>query len=175
MLRLSARAGRPVIWYVRGGFTLIEVLIASAILATTAAAVANAIMAGQMLTYEALHNQRASALTEALIEEILVLPYIDPDGDVVAGPDAGESARSDFDAADDFHGFSESAGSLADAAGTLLPEGYQRFSRSVTAVYESQTVSGFSDPIPGLTVQVSVQDQQSATWTLTRFISEPPS
>ena len=160
--------------YVRGGFTLIEVLIASAILAMTAAAVANAIMAGQMLTYQALYNQRASALTEALIEEVLVLPYNDPDGDILPGPDAGESGRSDFDAADDFDGFSESAGSLADAEGTLLPEAYQRFRRSVTAVYESRTVSGFSNPITGLTVQVTVQNQRGTTWTLTRFIPEPP-
>ena len=174
MLRCSVRAGRPVMWYVRGGFTLVEGLVASAILATTAAAVTSAIMSGQMLTYEALHNQRATALAEALIEEILAQPYNDPDGDVIAGPDAGESGRSDFDAADDFHGFSEAAASLADAQGTLLPDEHQRFSRSVTAVYESRTVSGFSAPIPGLTLQVAVQDQRGTTWTLTRFITEPP-
>ena len=174
MLRLSVRAGSPMMWYVRGGFTLVEVLVASAILATTAAAVASAIMAGQMLTYEALHHQRATALTEALTEEILARPYNDPDGDVVPGPDAGESGRSDFDAADDFHGFSETAGSLADAQGTLLPDTHQIFSRSVTAVYESRTVGGFSDPIPGLTIQLAVQDQRGTTWTLTRFITEPP-
>ncbi|MCZ6652534.1 MAG: prepilin-type N-terminal cleavage/methylation domain-containing protein [Planctomycetota bacterium] len=174
MLRLSVRAGRPAMWYVRGGFTLVEVLLASAILATTAVAVTNAIMAGQMLTYEALHNHQATALAEALTEEILALPYNDPDGDVIAGPDAGESGRSDFDAADDFHGFSEAAAALADAQGTLLPDAHQLFSRSATAVYESRTVTGFSAAIPGLTIQVTVQDQRGTTWTLTRFITEPP-
>lgn len=158
------------------GFTVVEVLLASVILAFAAVAVVQAVAAGQMLTYAGLHSEQAASLAEALMEEVLVLPYEDPVGHTdTPGPEAGEVGRSGFDNADDFHGFSESAGSLADSAGVLLPAAYQTFSRSVTAAYGNQTVTGFSAPVAGLTITVTVQDAAGAAWTLSQFVREPPS
>ena len=81
---------------------------------------------------------------------------------------------SAFDNADDYHGFSEAAGALADVAGTLYSAPFQDFTRSVTAVYGNVTVTGFASAIPGLTVTVTVQEA-GLTWSVTRFIAEPPS
>ena len=157
------------------GFTLAESLMATAVLALAVLAITQAIVSGQMQTYEALHDQRAVSLGEALVEEVLALPYADPEGAAGAGPDTGESNRSRFDNADDFEGFSESIGSVVDAAGNAYGKLFQRFGRSVAAKYGQQTVSGFADPIDGLAVTVTVTDDRGLTWTLSRFIAEPAS
>ena len=118
--------GRP-----RRALTLVEGLLASALLAFAVAAVSQAVLAGQMQTVAALHHRRAVELAEALMDEILRLPYDDPGGPSTPGPEGGETDRSAFDNADDYHGFSETAGSLADAAGTVHPTPFQDFTRSV--------------------------------------------
>ena len=156
------------------GISLIEVLIASAILSFAVAAICQAIVAGQMQTYEALHQLRAVSLAEALIEEIQALPYLDPEGAVATGPDAGETERALFDNADDFDGFSETAGNVADAAGVAYGTTLARFSRNVAASYGTVTIGDLGGPISGLTVLVTVTDDRGMTWTATRFIPEPP-
>lgn len=155
------------------GFTLMEVLFASAVLAVAVLAVCQAVAYGQMQTYEALHQMRAQALAEAMIEEVLAKPYADPGGDTTPGPDAGENARADFDAADDYHGFNEPPGAVADAAGALYAQPFQTFTRTVTAAYGPMTVTGFANPINGLTVTVTVTDTRGTSWTITRFRPEP--
>ena len=155
--------------------TLVECLLASLMLAFSVVAVSQAVIAGQMQTYAALRQRRAVELAEALMDEVLHLPYDDPQGASTPGPEGGETGRSAFDNADDYHGFSEAAGSLADASGTVYPTAFQTFSRSVTAAYSSVSVTGFADPLPALTVTVTVQDDAGQTWTLTRVICQPPS
>ena len=155
--------------------TLVECLLASVILAFAVVAISQAVLAGQRQTYAALHQRRAVELAEALMDEVLHLPYDDPDGASTPGPEAGETGRSAFDNADDYHGFSESGGSLADASETIYPAAFQDFSRSVAAAYASVSVTGFADPLPGLTITVTVQDSTGQSWTLTRFIAQPPS
>ena len=73
---------------------------------------------------------------------------------------------------DDFHGYSQAPGEVRDAAGSLHPPLFQLFSRSVTVEYGSETVPGLGDPIPGLTVTVTVQDGKGLTWTSMRFVRE---
>jgi hypothetical protein len=144
-------------------------------LALAVAAISQAVLAGQMQTYEALHQRRAVELAEALVDEVLHLPYDDPEGASAPGPEAGETGRSLFDNADDYHGFSEAAGSLADASGTLYPASLQDFSRSVSAAYANISVTGFDDPLPGLTITATVQDDAGQTWAITRWVAQPPS
>ena len=154
-------------------FTLIECLVASAVLAVAVAAISQAIVAGQMSTYDALHSERAVGLAEALMEEILALPYADPDGASAPGPEAGENNRADFDNLDDFHGYSEAAGLLADAGGVLYGADFQAFSRAVTAAYGTVTVDAFGRTFNGLTVTITVTDANGRVWTLSRFVPEP--
>lgn len=155
------------------GFTLAEVLMASAVLSVAVGAILTAVTTGQEQTYEALHEQRAVALAEALMEEIIALPYADPQGDTTAGPDDGEAARGDFDNADDFHGFNEEIGQVLDAAGLAYPGTFDRFDRSVSAAYGVQSVAGLGGDYGGLSVTVTVTDDRRRSWTLTRFIPEP--
>lgn len=159
----------------QSGFTLVEVMIATAILAFAVAAVSQAIVAGQMQTYEALHNWRGLCLAEAMVEEIISLPYDDPDGGGGAGPEAGEPNRNQFDNCDDFHGYSETAGNVDDAAGNGYGDMFDRFSRAVTATYTQQAVPGMGAPQDGLQVTVTVTDDRGLTWSIVRFITEPAS
>ncbi len=148
-----------------------ESLIASAILAVTVVAVTQAVFAGQMQTADALHRARAMELAEALTDEVLRLPYTDPDAS------GGEVGRANFDNLEDFNGFSEAAGALADAGGTAYGSALQGFSRSVAVVSANGgsgiTVTGLGSALPGLTVTVTVQDAAGASWVLTRFRSQP--
>ena len=156
-----------------GAFTLAEVLIASVVLAIAAAALTQAIVAGQVQTSEALRDWRAVSLAEALLEEVLALPYDDPQGASAPGPEAGENSRASFDNCDDFHGFTETAGNLTDATGAAYGQTFQIFSRSVTAAYTTQTPPGLGGPINGLDVTVTVTDDRQTTWSISRFIAEP--
>lgn len=153
------------------GFTLVEVLMASAVLALAVAALTQAVTAGQMHTYAALEQARATQLGQALLEEVLALPYGDRQGDAALGPDAGETGRSSFDHADDFDGFSEAPGTLADRNGTLYPAAYQSFSRSVQGAYGTLSAGPLGD-VRGLTVKVTVRGKDGRAWTLTRLICD---
>lgn len=162
------------------GFTLIESLMAISVLAFAVIAISQAISAGQMETYEALHHERAMAVAQALMEEVLALPYADPDdSSTTAGPETGQgesaSSRSTFDNCDDFHNYSESTGNVADHAGVAYTGQFTDFSRAVTAAYETKTITGFSGSpsFDGLTVTISITDTRGQQWSVTRFIPEP--
>lgn len=153
------------------GLTLVECLLASAILAFAVVALSQAVVAGQMQTVDALHRARAMELGEALMEEVLRLAYTDPNG-------PGEVGRSNYDDLQDFNGFSESAGSLNDAAGVAYGAPFQGFSRSVSVVPANGgsgiSVTGLGSALPGLMATVTVQDATGTSWVLTRFRAQPP-
>lgn len=159
------------------GFTLLEVLLASAILAFCVAAISQAIALGHGQTYEAIHGRRAVVLAEALLEEVLSLPFADPEGASVMGPEAGESSRSSYDNCDDFDGFADGGddGPVRDAGGVDYGDLYQVFTRAVAASDTPISVPGFGGDIPGLTVTVTVTDDRGLSWSITRFIPEPAS
>jgi len=107
----------------RRALTLVESLMAAMVLLVVVVAVSQALLAGQMQVYDAAHRARAIELAEALMDEVLRLPYADADTD-------NETTRATFDDLDDFDGYSES-GTLRDAAGTAYPSEYQVFTRTV--------------------------------------------
>ncbi len=156
----------------RAGLSLMECLFATAILSVAVLAVTEAILAGQAHSRNTIQSAHASALAEALMEEIIALPYTDPDGGGSLGPDRGETDRFLFDDCDDFHNFTEAAGQLRDAQNELLPADVQGFDRSVTAAFTSITVPDLGTPTVGLNVQVNVTDG-AQTWSINRFIAEP--
>ncbi len=168
--RARVRRVRPA---VRRGMTLVEALLASVILAVAVAAISQAVLAGQMQAYHALHRRRAVDLAEALMEEVLRLPYNDPDGTSSPGPEAGETDRGRFDNIDDYNGFGEAAGTLVDLADAPYDSAYQGFSRSVTVAAASETVAAFGSAIPGMSITVAVTDDSGTTWTLQQFVPEP--
>ncbi len=146
--------------------------MASTILALSVLAITHAVTAGQEQTHYAMHEMRAMSLAEALMEEIQDLPYNDPDGASVAGPESGESTRSQFDNCDDFHGFAETAGQVKDQSGTSYPSEFSKFTRSVTASYATLSLPTVGST-NGLNVTITIGDGTGKTWTLQRFIPEP--
>jgi len=155
------------------GFTLFEVMLALGVIVFVVAALTRAVVAGQAQAYTMAHHARAVTLAEAIMDEVLAKPYADPQGDATPGPDPGETQRDQFDNADDYDGWIEAAGDLRDAAGGLYPSAYQRFSRSVSAGYETRSISGFSSDQTGLAVVVRVTDDGGGVWEVRRFIPEP--
>lgn len=157
----------------RRGFTLAEVLIAAAILSFVTLGIVQAVSAGQARTLDALKRSRAQALAEVLLEEILSKPYADPEGAAALGPDSGEATRADFDNVDDYHGYLESAGSLADHAGALYSTPYQSLSRSVSIAAVTNSVSALGGDHSGLQITVSVNEPGGRVWSVERFVPEP--
>jgi MSHA pilin protein MshD len=158
--------------------SLVEALAASMILAITVMAVASALMAGAQESYEALHTRRAAELAEALMEEIIALPYCDPeDGDCTLslGPEGGETDRTLFDNVDDFHNYAEAAGAVVDAAGTAYPAEYARYARSVSIAQASLQPAGFAAAVAGVTVTVTVDLDGRTLATTQRFVAAPAS
>ena len=155
------------------GLTLVESLIASAVLAVAASAVYLSISAAQMQMHYAAHARRGVTLAEEMLQYVTAMPYSDPQGSPDAGPDAGEASIADYDNMDDFHGYTENAGELTDVAGNGYPATHQLFSRSVSAEYVTPNVAALGGAIPGLQVTVTVQSPKGEIWSVTRFVAEP--
>lgn len=158
----------------RRAFTLAEALIASMILGILAAAAAHALYASTRQAYEAALSRMAASLVEDLLDEIVRLPYADPNGTSSPGPEAGESNRTLFDNVDDYHGYAESAGSAVDAAGIAYPSEYAPLARSVSVTATTLEVPGFSTGVVGVTVTVSVTSEGRNLASGTRFVAAPP-
>lgn len=159
--------------HANSGFTLAEVLIASAILSFVTLGIVQAVSAGQSRTLDALKRARAQALAEVLLEEILAKPYADPEGAVDFGPDDGEAARTDFDNVDDYHGYLEAVDTLADHAGVVYSNAYQSLERSVSVVAVTNSVADLGGDHTGLQVTVSVNEPGGRVWSVERFVPEP--
>lgn len=146
---------------------LAEALLASVILATTVVFVSAAFMAGTQQSYEAVYSRRAAELAEAMVEEIIALPYVDPDG----LPEAG---RNSFDNVADYHGYAEAAGNLIDANGNAYPTEYDRYARSVTVTASNLQPPGFASAIPGVKATVTVTLNGRTMVAVSRFVPAPP-
>lgn len=92
----------------RRGFSLLEVLLSSALVgsAMTAAVYASSTAARAVRIQD--ENKIAHALLSELASEILTMPFVDQNGKDALGPDSGEAKRADFDDVDDYDGLSES-------------------------------------------------------------------
>ena len=155
------------------GFTLIEGVVASAVLAVAVVALSASLSAGHMASYEFTQGRRAARLAEELLEYMLSLPYYDPGEASAPGPEVGEVDVRFYDNVDDFHGYVEAGSELRDMAGNEYPAEYQDFTRSVTVEAVVETVSGLGDPISGLMVRVEVRSSRGRVWDLTRFVAAP--
>jgi len=155
------------------GFTLIEGVVASAVLAIAVVALAASLNAGHMASYEFAQGRCATRLAEELLEYILSLPYHDPDESSARGPEPGEAGIGLFDNMDDFHGYVEAGSTLRDMAGNEYPAQYQGFTRSVTVETVGETVSNLGEPISGLRIRVEVCSSRGRVWEIARFVAAP--
>lgn len=158
------------------GFTLVEVLIASAVLAFVVAAFTQAIVTGQAHAYTAVQQTRAISAAEALMAEIATKNYFSTDDtELDLGPESGETRAVGFDEIDDYHGYAEATGTLTDAQDTAYPTEYSRLSRSVSVAPASNATTVFGSSYSGVWVTITVTDSQGPSWELQRFFFEPQS
>lgn len=109
------------------------------------------------------------------MEEILSKPFDDPQGASVPGPEAGETRRSRFDNVDDYHGYAEAPGHIADANGAVInTPASQGLSRSVVAQYVYVSGQDVGQPPTFIRVQVTVTYKGAALVTLTRLVYKMP-
>jgi type II secretory pathway pseudopilin PulG len=159
----------------RGGLTLIETMLAMVVLSLAVFGLLSTLLAGEQQLQEADHAMAASRLARDLLEEILGKAYEDPQAPGNGlGPDSGERDRTLFDDCDDFNNYKEDPGSASNAAGVLYPPNQQVFSRRVKVSRDTVTIAGVGAAVPGVTVQVTVEDKFKRTWNYTRFIPQPP-
>lgn len=143
------------------GLTLMECLMASAVMAVAIAAIAQSMSSGQVQAADALHVQRAQSLATALMEEIIAMP-ITADG--VTSTRGGTKTQ-----VTSFHGFTELEGELKDASNTLYPTVFQKFIRSSSVNAGNLALPGATS-VAGYTVTVTVSEMYGRNWTLMRFV-----
>jgi hypothetical protein len=141
--------------------TLVECLLALVILMVAVLAVTCTINSGHQHQEYADRALRAVRLGEHLLEEIQTRPYA---GSQAAG---GRSAYH----IDDFDGFLEPPGGLADSSGTLYLERDQRFTRTATVTPANVAIVGIGAR-DGKMILVTLQSDQGEAWALSRFICE---
>jgi MSHA pilin protein MshD len=156
------------------GLSLVECLLAIAILAGTVLAVTYTVVAANHQTRYADRAARAARLGRDLLEEIAARSYADPNQTPGFGTESGETQRTLFDDVDDYNGYQEAAGALKDAGGTLYATDDQVFSRAVTVAAASNTL-GTLGSFAGLRVTVVVTHSSGETWTFVCFVPQPAS
>ncbi|WP_428939949.1 hypothetical protein [Fontivita pretiosa] len=101
------RNTKPNAHRLRSAFTLAECLVASIVLAVAVVGVTAAIVASQRQTAAQEDDATAVALARQLIEEVVSLPIVLPDGSTgVAGWPASTN-RSLYDTIDDYNGYTD--------------------------------------------------------------------
>jgi MSHA pilin protein MshD len=107
---------------VQRGMSLIEVVASTMIVGLMAVASLNALGAATKSANSIGNRAIAAGLVDELMSEIMMQPYIDPDGSAVFGRESGESSspRSAFDDVDDYNGWSVSPPQYRD--GTVIPD-----------------------------------------------------
>jgi len=151
-------------------------MMAVVVLGIAAASVLLPFVSGAAVRAEGINRTLAARLASDLMEQILRLPFHDPNGsdyDFIPGPESG-----DFDNIDDYHNYIEAQGQVKDVDGALFTDTdsrYANFSREVTCEYHAMS----PQPVPGsleecnfisVTVQVNYSGKQMAT--IIRLVSE---
>ena len=136
------------------GLTLVESIVASAILAVSITAVFSAVASGRAHAEVAADELAATVAAEDLLTRVL---------------------GSGFDRFDDWDGHEEAPGELVDAEGVFLAPAMQRVGRRVRIERREQTLFD-SLAIPGRTVIVEVFDREErTTGSISRWIPAPES
>lgn len=110
----------------RPAFSLIEAVIATAIVGGLLVAAMSAVGATARTRQVTADNETALRLAKDLLDEIVAKPYIDPQGSAIFGPETGESTRASFDDIDDFNALVDDPPSTPDARTITAQTGWKR-------------------------------------------------
>jgi len=151
----------------RKAFSMIELVIAVAVIGGLLVAALTAVGASRGSQFKIARARQARLLGDALLAEIMPLPYEDADNPGAIGPETGEAfggTREDFDDVDDLDGWSSATPELPD--GTTLSQ-FSDYVRRVTVEYVSPINLSQSSPVETgvkrITVTVEFQGGQVAS------------
>ncbi len=147
--------------------------MAVVVLGIAAASVLLPFISGAAVQVEGINRTLAARLASDLMEEILRLPFHDPNDETSysLGPESG-----DFDNIDDYHNYTEPEGQVKDATGAVFTDSrYANFSRNVTCEYvyvppQPEEIDPTKCEFIRVTVQVNYSGKQMAT--IVRLVSE---
>ena len=155
---------------IRAGFTLLEALLASSLLAVVVIGVTVPFAAGQQSQLEDARRSLGMCLAQELMEEILTKRF----NDQGMGPEGTELRRSDYDCINDYNNYAESAGQITDNCGhTVGDPASIGLSRQASVSYV--TVSGQGNPPQPTFASISVEIKYHGDklLTLTRLVYCP--
>lgn len=157
------------------GFTLAESLLAAVVLMTAILAITLPFAVGARAEQIDARMCLAVNLAEEMMEEILSKPFDDPHGASLPGPETGETRRGRFDNIDDYHGYSEGPGQIADGHSAVIDTpASQNLSRSVSAQYVYVSGQDTSEPPTFIRVNVTVTHRAVPLVELTRLVYKMP-
>lgn len=159
------------------GFTLLEALLSSIVLAVCVAAITAPFAAAARNEQVEARRTLAVNLAQEIMEEILALPFDDDLTDYVhhPGPEADESYRMLFDNVDDYDEYAESPGTLTDVMGYVLDcPATADLSRHVTASYVYVSGQDTANLPNFVRIVVEIRYRGQPIVTLTRLIYDMP-
>ena len=154
------------------GFTLIEALTATVILAVTVTAVTVPFAAGASSGQSDGRGTVAAALAQEMMEEVISKPFYDPQGSTALGPDGSETrtGSTKFDNIDDYHNYTEAAGAIKSMSGIVINDpATVGLSRRVTTTYVYLTGQSQASPATYIRVKVEVLYQGRPLVAVTRL------
>lgn len=147
----------------RRGVTLIELVISMVVVGIALSGSFLALHQTIVSSADPMIQQQASAIAEALLEEVLAKAYLDPDsGDVCPTP---EVQRSLYDNVCDYQGFDESGVSTQEGVAVAGLELY----RARIAVDTTASLSGLSGAAQLLRIDVRVNFSSRVDLTLSGY------
>ncbi len=158
----------------RNGFTLVEALIASVVLAVATVAIAQMLGTSAQQAAVMRHQSTSLELARQLMEEISSRPIEDSTGAITLGREAGENTRSQYDQIDDYTGYSDTSDAVTMLDGTRVDFGDGvRYRRSVAVQYRATPAGAptVSPTAPFCVVTVTVGPIGGETYSITRVFA----
>jgi hypothetical protein len=121
----------------RRAFGLAEALMASTVLAIAVVGIALQLSAAHQQAGAVREHNLSVLLAKQLLEEIAAKPLCDKGATCHLGPESGETSRSQFDSADDYHKYTDDTQAIKDLTGAEIPFGGLTFRREVSVEYRT--------------------------------------
>ena len=148
-------------------FSMVEAVVSIVVVGGMLVAALNTVGANATAQYKMSEREQARFLAEALLTEILEMPYEDETDPNNIGRESGESSvtRADFDDVDDYKNWADNA---EDKQGTVIPavEGYTRDVKvKWVTLNDTSVISGSETGVKRVRVTVSRNGKEILTVT----------